>query len=174
MDATTFTDIFNQYYAAMCFFASRLVKDKSAAESIVQDVFVELWQKSEKYTEIRDLRVFLTVATRNRCLNYLSQQKALDKRHDIYSQMAMPTEETVLQHLFQAEVLRTLAEAIAQLPDPYRQVIQMTYEDGKTSKEISETLQISESTIRNQKARGIKLLKKVIPNNLYHLLMMLL
>ena len=173
MDAEAFTAIFNQYYPAMCFYAERLVHDVSMAKSIAQEVFIALWEKRERTEEIRNPRVFLAVATRNRCLNYLSATKSRDKHEEQYSDIRNPTEESMLQHLIRSEVIRALSAAIERLPDHYRQVIQMTYQEGKSAKEIAKALQIPESTVRNQKQRGLKLLKKLTPDHLYQLLILL-
>lgn len=59
-------------------------------------------------------------------------------------------------------MLLEISQAIAQLPEQCRRVMKMSYEQGMSGKEIADAMQITVSTVNNQKARGIILLRKML------------
>src|SRR5680860_89993 len=44
-DIKAYEILFHRYYGHLCFFATRIIHDEIAAEEIVQDFFVKLWEK---------------------------------------------------------------------------------------------------------------------------------
>ena len=45
-DEKTFELLFHRYYAALCFFANKILKDEEAARDVVQEVFIRFYEKS--------------------------------------------------------------------------------------------------------------------------------
>ena len=60
--------LFEKYFGSMCVIAKSFISDTQAAEDIVQDIFIRLWEKRREYEEIPNLQVFLYVF----CLLYTS------------------------------------------------------------------------------------------------------
>lgn len=61
-----------------------------------------------------------------------------------------------------SEVTRQLHQAISSLPNACRQVFQMIYIEGMSITETAAALQLSPSTVRTQKARGLVFLRQKI------------
>lgn len=59
----SFTEIFNRYWDKLYFLAHKHLKSPQAAEEVVQDVFMTLWQKKETLS-IRSLPLYLAAMTR--------------------------------------------------------------------------------------------------------------
>ena len=55
------------------------MKDKGAAEDVVQDVFVMLFEKGFPVEEDEELKAFLYVVVRNRCLDHIKHLKIVEK-----------------------------------------------------------------------------------------------
>ncbi|MBI3137201.1 MAG: sigma-70 family RNA polymerase sigma factor, partial [Sphingobacteriales bacterium] len=72
------------------------------------------------------------------------------------------TEEPVLYEMVSAEIHQQVFAAINQLPPKCRRIFHMLYMEGKDFQQIAAELQLSVSTIHNQKARGIRLLREQI------------
>lgn len=45
-DEKTFELLFHRYYATLCFFANKILKDEEAARDVVQEVFIRFYEKS--------------------------------------------------------------------------------------------------------------------------------
>jgi RNA polymerase sigma-70 factor (ECF subfamily) len=68
-------------------------------------------------------------------------------------------EKDCLHGMISAETVRLLYEAINELPAQCKKVFTKLYVEGKSVAEIATEMNVAVSTVKNQKARGIKLLK---------------
>jgi RNA polymerase sigma-70 factor (family 1) len=147
------------FYSPLCLFAERLVTDRSAAEDIVGESFIKLWNKRNDFETLQNTKAFLYITTRNACLNLLKQSKRdnLSKKQLAY--LTSEREEYVLNEIVRAEVLQEIMQAIENLPEQCGKVLKLGYLEGLKNQEIADLLQISVHTVKNQKARAIQLLK---------------
>ena len=169
---TAFETLFRMFHPALCFFArQRAVNlNPGEAEEIVLDSFLKLWQRRSNFTSLPSVKAFLYIATRNACLNNLDKEKVRHRKHAQYLDSADEIEDTVVEEIIYTEVLREVSQAIEALPAQCQRIIKMAYEDGLTPKEIATELNITVSTVNNQKSRGIRLLKKRLSSNGFALL----
>ena len=70
-DPDAYASFFNTYYNPLCYFAAQLVRDKPAAEDIVKDTFIKLWQKHRDFETPQNVKAFLYITVRNASLNFL-------------------------------------------------------------------------------------------------------
>ncbi len=70
-DSEAYASFFNTFYAPLCYFATQLVRDKPAAEDIVKDTFIKLWQKHTDFESPQNVKAFLYITVRNASLNFL-------------------------------------------------------------------------------------------------------
>lgn len=154
-----FSFIFDCYYRSVRFFAGRLIRARPAAEDITQDAFVRLWEKHDAFNCERSIRAFLYIITRNACLNFLKQGRRDKMYEDDWMHLLEEAEDPPAMFT-QSETTSSLSAAIESLPPECRRVMQLCYIDGLQNKNIAKRLGISVHTVKNQKARGLLLLKK--------------
>lgn len=83
-DEKVFKSLFDHSYVGMVQRAVYYTNDLNAAEDIVQEVFMRLWEKREELREIQNIQGYLLFSIRNKCLNLLEHQQVMDKyRHSI-------------------------------------------------------------------------------------------
>jgi RNA polymerase sigma-70 factor (family 1) len=147
------------FYSPLCLFAERLLTDSAAAEDIVGESFIKLWNKHTDFESLQNIKAFMYITVRNACLNYLKQAKreSLSKKQLAY--ITGEKEEFVLNEMIRAEVLKEIMQEISNLPEQCRKVLKMGYLEGLKNQEIADLLNISVHTVKNQKARAIQLLK---------------
>lgn len=155
-----FNFIFARYYRALCFFANSFIPAWSAAEDITQDSFVRLWEKHDEFSCQQAIKAFLYIITRNACLNFLKQCNRERKHGETWGSTHDHIEDSLLPNLLHAEVMNGIVAAINELPPECRKVIELCFMEGLKNHEIAEELRLSVHTIKNQKARGLYLLKK--------------
>jgi RNA polymerase sigma-70 factor (family 1) len=174
-DQQAFNIIFKHFYAALCFFASRLTSDKYAAEEIVQDIFYKLWEKHGDFNSITSIKAFLYISTRNACMNHIDKEQRKVKREmSAFSSNFEELDEPVITGIIYAEVLNEIRTEINSLPEQCAKIIKMLFEDEMKPQEIADELHITVSTVYNQKMRGISLLKKRLSGATFELLMIYL
>jgi RNA polymerase sigma-70 factor (family 1) len=151
--------LLKQFYSPLCLFAERLLGDSAAAEDIVGESFVKLWNKRTNFESLQNIKAFMYITVRNACLNHLKQAKrdSLSKKQLAY--LTGEKEEFVLNEMIRAEVLKEIMQEINNLPEQCRKVLKMGYLEGMKNQEIADLLNISVHTVKNQKARAIQLLK---------------
>ena len=110
-DAEAFGIVMRRYAGALYAFAFRIVGDTLAAEDIVQEVFINLWEKRRKLSPGPSLRNFLYLAVRNLSLNHLRMQK-----NHLAQTNAYLFEQKAGLWVIEEERYRLLSEAIKQLP----------------------------------------------------------
>lgn len=147
------------FYSPLCLFAERLLADSAAAEDIVGESFIKLWNKRTDFESLQNIKAFMYITVRNACLNYLKRAKrdSLGKKQLAY--LTGEKEEFVLNEMIRAEVLKEIMHAINNLPEQCGKVLKMGYLEGLKNQEIADLLNISVHTVKNQKARAIQLLK---------------
>jgi RNA polymerase sigma-70 factor (family 1) len=154
-----FDFFFKSYYKALCFFANRYLNDLAAAEDIVSEAFMQLWKNHEKIETEIHLRNYLYKTVYHGCLRCLENEERKIRHEKSFAAMAEEYEKDFSENIVRAETLRQLKEAMNQLPAQCQKIFFKLYIEGKSVKETADELNLTASTIKNQKARGIKLLK---------------
>ena len=154
-DVHSFNEFFQTHYEWAYAVALTFVHDNYVAEDIVAESFVALWENRAKIHP--SVRPYLLKIIRNKCLNHIRHLRTQEKLKDaVKEQMLVCQENYILdsEHPFnyveQKEMRQIIDEAIEQLPPKCRQIFIMNHFDEKTYKEISETLKLSENTIKTQ------------------------
>ncbi|WP_341835622.1 RNA polymerase sigma-70 factor [Chitinophaga pollutisoli] len=158
-DTLQYSYIFKEYYSALCLFSARIVGEPGHAEDIVQDVFEKLWQKQSYFADLRHLKDYLYKATRNASINFLKSVQHSQERQAVFlnGQEEMTGAEDL--EMIRAEVFRVIYREIGNLPDQCGKIVRMSYIEGLKNEQIAEILDISLQTVKNQKTRGMKLLR---------------
>ncbi len=158
-DHASFEYLFRTYYADIVRFSTRMVKSQPAAEELVQEVFVRIWENRKSWEIHGTIRSYLYGAARNRAMNYLRQNKlntSLDET-DHFSETHSHTTSADLLHAKDLEA--AIMKAIALLPERSRLIFLMHREEGLTYPEIASALQISVNTVETQMARALRKLR---------------
>lgn len=160
-DKSTFNNVFNEYYVPLVLFARNFLNDdKEISEDIVQDVFTNLLQVNKEFDNLISLKSFLYVSVRNRCLNHYKHKKV---RH-LYTEERKVTgakEAFFLNKVLEEEIYGQLVKSVSKLPNKCKKIFEYSLE-GMRNAEIATNLKISIETVKSQKKRGKKLLKKMI------------
>lgn len=158
-----FDFMFREYYPALCFFAQRLTNDTPVAEDIVSYAFVKTWKRHYLFTTENSIRSYLYTVVRNDCYKHLEKWRRNNRLiQDLFAREQGNAETDCLHQLVYTEFLRSVYQAFEQLSPQCRRVFDLLYIDGKTVKEIAIELNVSESTVKTQKARGLAIIKKSI------------
>lgn len=162
-DQHAFRILFKHYYTTLFQFAVSIVKVREAAEEIVEDVFIKVWNKRKSLTEIANLRLYLYVSVKNHCLNHVTRRGHtaeidLDQL-DVVCAELVPNPEDLL---VASELLQRVNKSIHELPPKCRIVYKMVKENGLSYKEVGEILNISPRTVENHIAAALKKLASLL------------
>ncbi len=140
-------EVYDLYAPVVFGVALHITKDRGAAEDVVQDVFVELWQRPERFDPKRaPLRGWLCMIARRRAIDWTRRRTNKD-----WSLTDLDLD--VPWAGFEDDVLVSIAnkqvrDAVAALPVPHRQAIFLAYYQGLTYREVAKALNIPEGTAK--------------------------
>ncbi|WP_043930636.1 sigma-70 family RNA polymerase sigma factor [Bacillus sp. EB01] len=149
-----------EYLIRLAFF---YVKDWSAAEDIVQEVFVTYFLKSHQFENRSSIRTYLAKITVNKCHDYLRSWK--NKIH-LYSNQLFGNsgskKNSPEQIIIDKNKNDLLIQEVLKMSIKYRDVILLYYYQEFTIIEISKILNCSENTVKTRLSRA----KSILKNNL--------
>jgi RNA polymerase sigma-70 factor (ECF subfamily) len=150
-------EIWNQYHANLLVFIQKRVNDKVAAEDILQDVFIRVHSRIETLKSRTRLESWLYKITRNAIIDFYRSRRPMEALPEWLAQPQAGSEEKNRR-----ELSSCLAPMIQQLPEKYRQAVQLSEIEGMTQKEIAEREGISLSGAKSRVQRARELLKTMI------------
>jgi len=163
----TFEWIFKTYYRALCFYAEGMVGEKEAAEEIVSEFFLKLWENHEKIHITTSLQAYLYKSIFNNCLKYLEQLKVLRKYREHAQYMMescdlfqLQNDNNPLSMIISEETVGEIERAIDALPPQCKEVFQLLRFDGLSYQEIADKLGVSINTVRTQITRAMAKLRE--------------
>lgn len=161
-DTKIFEVLFREYYYSLCRFTAGLIKSSSAAEDLVQEIFVKVWENRTKLNPNGSLKVYLYRASMNRALNYLKHLKIVNNWAEVSNsrpQKILPDPE---QEFLRKELFSSINDAVKKLPEKCRTIFILQRKEGLTYKEISEVLNISVNTVETQMGRALKKMREIM------------
>lgn len=161
-DDNSFEWIFRTYHSALVFFANRLLSNDriEEAEEVVLDVLMKFYERRTNFDRLSAIKAFLYISTKNACLQILEKDQVRMRRFQDYRFSYSDIQNSVLDDMVYSEVLREVADAIETLPPQCKVVMKLFFEEAKTAREIAEMLGITISTVNNQKAKAISILRR--------------
>jgi RNA polymerase sigma-70 factor (family 1) len=157
-DSTAFPLIFKEFYPSLFAYANRIVNEDYAAEELVQQCFIKLWEKKPRIDSMVSFKAYLYRMVHNACMDHVkSQKRSSEQTRSIPNERE---EKSHLENMIRTETLQELYAAINALPKECGKVVRMYFEEGQDTEAIARELGISVNTVRNQKRKGIGLLKK--------------
>ena len=161
--------IYDRYAGLSYSLALRILGDREAAEEVVQDTFLTIWQKADTYNpEYGRLYSWLLRIVRNRAIDELRRQRSpvrnqrsqrpLDGLADPGPGVAQIEADTA-----RAMELRTVVGgALEELPENQREVVEMAYLKGLSQREISEQTGIPLGTVKTRTRLALKKLRETL------------
>ena len=157
-DAAAFEKLFKAYCQPLVDFGRRFVLDKATAESLVQDVFLKIWQNRQTLDPTRNIKSYLFTAVRNAALRHLRDAGVKQRNEETVRAMHAPVT-TPEQELTGKDLDESIQQAIAALPEKCRAIFRMNRFDKLTYAEIAEVQNISVKTVETQMGRALKSLR---------------
>lgn len=167
-----FAELYKAYYAYLNAVAIYYLQDKEVAQEVVDDVFLNVWEKRENL--VFPIHYYLVRSVQNGCLNYIRSQRALQTALDGHrDEVLFFLEEHILSTstpLEDVELKETEAEirrVVDNLPIKMRAVFEAYFYDGKSAEEIAEEMNLSVNTIRVQIKNALDKLKQSLKHLLF-------
>lgn len=174
-----FSYFYKKFNAALVFYAFQMMRDRESAKDCVEESWLKVYEIGGVEKLCPDVAVsqdqenvfqsYIYTTVRNICINKLNSERRRSKLEGEYGKKYCnvynadnPPPPDHLSTMIRSEMLRLLKEGMNQLPTECKKVFHLMYNNGYTAKEIAEIHGRAVSTIKNQKARGLQILKLIV------------
>jgi RNA polymerase sigma-70 factor, ECF subfamily len=158
VDEQFLQELFKTYYKGLCLFARQYIHDNEKVEDIVQDVFLNIWEKGELNASEAQVKSYLYTSVRNRCLNFIRDHKKFNDNIDT-SFIENSIESNRIEY---RELEQLIKAAIASLPEKCREVFELSRFKEMKYQEIADALGISVKTVEAQMSKALKVLREKV------------
>jgi RNA polymerase sigma-70 factor (ECF subfamily) len=141
----------------------RMLGSGAAAEDLLHDLFLEIWQHAAGYTPARGtVRAWLIVRTRSRALDRLGRSARESRAAE---RVAAESAESVEAAAPPAPVAidgARVRRLLTTLPQELVAVLELAYFEGLSSSEIADRLAIPRGTVKSRTARALGTLREAL------------
>ena len=149
--------IYNKYWKPLFSSALNILQDQQVCEDIIQEIFINLWNKREKIEIKVSLKSYLFASIR---YEVYRQIRFNSVRVDLYDQVSArlesPSEYGNIEH---RELLSQINSIVDNLSEKCREVYKLSREEQLSHKEIASQLDISTKTVENHINKALQQLR---------------
>lgn len=160
LELSDFEKLFKLHYSALCAYARMFLNDVDAAEDMVQEVFLKMWNSRDSLEIRTNLKSYLFRAVRNSCLNRISHLNIRQEYLNYQEREAREEEGQFSDVAVVSELEERIRQSIEALPIERRRIFVLSRYEGLKYKEIAEQLQISVKTVENQMGKALQFLRE--------------
>lgn len=151
----------DRYYLLLCAVAIKRISDESIVEELVQDVFLNFWEKASSLDSNGNVYAYLFATLRNKVLHELRSQMLLTKRSSTL-QLAQPER---LEHdaadLLQAKELEEKLQTIIEDLSPQcKEAFTLSRFEHLSYKSIAQRMNISVNTVEKHIGKALNILRE--------------
>lgn len=164
-DARAFNDLVIGLYPALLDFAMMYVTSVDAAEDVLQESFIRLWERRESLNPELPIKPLVYRIVRNEALDHNRRVKTAQRYASQAATMGVGIPQAGDQASSAVElhdIHKLVDEVVGSLPDRCREIYIMSRRGGLSYPEIAETLGISLSAVKTQMGRALQALAKRI------------
>lgn len=170
-DESAFTMLYDRYFRILFNYAYSKVNDQFAAQEIVQELFVSLWQQRQKNT-VNSCRSYLFSCVKNQIISYYRKEYTRKFHYDQWEAHCESSVNLTDQKILTSDLERQYEQALILLPPKCKEVFILSRK-GHSNKEIALQLLISEKTVEQHITKALRVLKEYLKEHFAYALILI-
>lgn len=168
-----FEKLFRLFYPRLVKYGQTFINNRLEAEDLVQEVFIQIWNKRETIDSEKHFTSYLFTLVKNRCLNSLKKKVVEDK----FLTSSARSESEELYHIsFEVEegfvsmeekLNSELEMIIVEMPERCQVAFRLKWLDGKKIREIAEDMGISTTMVDKHLAKGLQIARQKLSPDMF-------
>ncbi|HVK48592.1 MAG TPA: RNA polymerase sigma-70 factor [Pseudobacter sp.] len=158
-DEAAFNEMYGRYHGLLYIYACRITRNNDEAADMLQELFMQIWDKRALLEIGNSLRGWLYAAVRYKFFDRLDKLKV---REEYLRSLQQFTEEGMYStdEYIRAKELAALIEAgISSLPAKMQEIFSLSRKQELSHREIADQLQVTEKTVKNQVHNALRILR---------------
>ena len=169
-DLKMFQHYYTELYEELMYFLSSYIEDAALREDLIQDVWMKLWENRTRFQGELALKTYVYHAVRNAAISHLRKNTPTltTPESDAQAYNIASEEHDMLAQMIESEVYSLLNDTFNQLPPSCKN----TYIErlqGKSLKEIAETMGITTNTVKKHINNANHFLRKKLSKGIFFL-----
>ena len=152
-------ELYQKYSSKMLSVCYRFAHNREDAEDMLQEGFIKVFSQIHTFQNKGAFEGWIRRIVVHTCINHLKKNKKFNESVDIIHATSVQVREESVPSIVQA---KQVVECIRILPIGYRTVLNLYAIEGYSHKEISDMLDIEESTSRSQYTRAKQMLEDIL------------
>lgn len=160
-DSGAFRRLYAQTSGRLMAVVLRICRDRSAAEDVLQNVYVQVWRRAADYDPaVGSAMAWLTVMARNRAIDHVRSQRREAPATTEADESALENLPAFTPGAEHSSELRALLTCLGKLPPQHARAVLLAYYEGLTREELAQQFGIPENTIKTWLRRGLIALRE--------------
>lgn len=151
--------LYSNLYLGLIIFASDLLGEELSflSEDCVQEAIIDSYLKRDRFENADKWRNYILTVIRNRALD---THRKYNSRLNYFRRDEFDfTDDDISVAMISQETYDMLYNAIESLPDRYREIFDLSFEQGLKNAEVAARIGLSEIGVKKRKTRLIELLR---------------
>ena len=144
-----FRYLYDKYASTLRYFSAKYVDDDATIEDVVQDAFLNLWEKRNEFKTESTIKAYLYKIVRSFSVDTI-RRRNIANRYAEKIVLEKEDQEFFLENIVESEVFQMIQTVFNELSPSCREVYQLSLH-GKSHEEISQLLDISINTVKKHK-----------------------
>jgi RNA polymerase sigma-70 factor (ECF subfamily) len=163
-DRDAFSQLYDRFSSLVFTLAMRMLRARSDAEDLLQEVFVQVWRQAQSYSAQRGSpEAWIINIARSRAIDKIRSIRRMEKSFVLTDDPARAeSSDNVESSAADSEARMAMNSALANLPDTQRKVLELAYFDGLTQTEIANRLAEPLGTVKTRMRSGIQRLRDML------------
>lgn len=171
-DENAYEAIYLRYWRRLYTSAAQKTSDQAAAEELVQELFMSLWENRRK-TSIGNLEAYLKTALRYATITYIKSRLAAQET-ELESVQHVAIDGGADSAIGVDELLAALQQALTLLPEKTRRVFQMNRFENRSVADIAKHFGITERAVEYHITQSLRTLRLHLKGYLSYSVMLML
>jgi RNA polymerase sigma-70 factor, ECF subfamily len=158
-DETALADLYDRYASLVYAVALRVLRDASAAEEVLQDIFHRLWNVAARFDPARgSLPAWLAVSARHRAIDCLRQRTPDVDPGASVAEILLPFD--LEEEIYRRRMLERIRAALTRLSQAQRTLVELAYFDGLTHSELAQRTGAPLGTVKSRLRDAVIVLRR--------------
>ncbi|MBD8487182.1 RNA polymerase sigma-70 factor [Echinicola sp. CAU 1574] len=159
-----FVQVYDKYWKLLFNSGYKRLQKREIVEGLVQEVFVEMWQKRKSLEIHTSLNSYLYTAMKYKVINQMKSQMVKEKYVAFVTSKKLSFGSEVEENIFYNELNDAYKKEVSSLPDQARKVYKLKKYQDLSYAEIAQEMQISVSTVEKHMIKALKILRNNLRN----------
>lgn len=165
-DKKALTLLYNNYWKVLYISSYNLLKDKEVCEEIIQDVFIDIWNKRKEIEIKISLKSYLYACVRYKVFSQFRTKKIM--RVELFEELDKRLQYTTPETKMMLKELKQHVKLIVEsLPEKCKRVYKLSRNEQLSHKEIADQLGISIKTVENHITNALRVLRTSLGQALF-------